>query len=278
MSLTYGLFAAQASVGDDGEITYDRSVGDEFFAELFSALAQNGVVGDSFVVTADGSSMSVNVAPGRALIEGHFCYDKAAAVLEVSPAASARSDLVVLRLDAEARMVSLEVAQGTDTPTRTENIYELAIARIDVPSGTTVITSTMLTDLRGNPDYCGAAGAQVAVDTVLSLSSDNAISNSAVTVAVNSRQPVVQSVTLSSGGSYTLADNTEYRGSDISSLTLLFPSGAFHSWLRFTTGGSAPAVSLPSAAKYIGRIPDFGANQTWEISVKDGVVIAQEVS
>jgi len=276
MSLVYGIFAAERSVGNDGEVIYDRSVGDEYFARLFSALAQNGIVGDSFEVTASGG-MTLNIAPGRALIEGHFCYDTSAAALTVGAASSARSDLVVLRLDAEARMISLELVQGASSPVRTANVYELAIARIDIPADAAAVTSSMLTDLRGDANYCGFAGALVSVDAVLSPYSDNAVSNSAVAAAMNGKQSVPKSITLSSGGSYTLADNTEYRGSGISSLTLLFPSGAFHSWLRFTTGSSAPTITLPSTAKYVGRVPSFGASQTWELSVKDGVVIAQEV-
>lgn len=278
MSMIYGLFAAEASVDESGEVVYDRSVGDEYFAELFSALAQNGVAGSSFEVTADGTSMTVSVSSGRALIEGHFCYDKAPAVLPVSAASVARTDLVVLRLDEEQRMISLVLSEGTAAPLRSENVYELAIARIDIPAGASAITQSLITDLRADLEFCGYAGSRVSVDAALSLLSSNAVQNSTVTAALNGKQNIAKNITLSSGGSYTLADNTEYRGSDISALTLLFPSGAFHAWLRFSTGSSAPSISLPSTAKYIGRKPTFGASQTWELSIKDGVVIAQEVS
>ena len=277
MSMIYGLFAAEASVDESGNVVYDRSVGDEYFAELFSSLAQNGVVGSSFEVTADGTSMEISVSAGRALIEGHFCYDRSAAALAVSAATSARTDLVVLRLDEEQRMISLAIAEGAAVPVRSENVYELAIASVDVPAGASAITPAMITDLRADTEFCGYAGSRVSVDASLSLLSTNAVQNSVVTAAINGKLSAPKNVTLSSGGSYTLADNTEYRGSDISSLTLLFPSGAFHAWLRFSTGSSAPSISLPSTAKYIGRTPTFGTSQTWELSIKDGVVIAQEV-
>jgi len=278
MSMIYGLFAAEASADENGNVVYDRAVGDVYFAELFSALAQNGVVGSSFEVTADGNAMSVNVSPGRALIEGRFCYDKAASALAVSAAVSSRSDLVVLRLDIEARTISLEIAEGAAAPVRTGSIYELAVARINVAAGASVITQSMITDLRADVSFCGYAGSRVSVDAVLSLLSTNAVQNSAVTAALNGKLGVPKNVTLSSGGSYTLADNTEYRGSNISTLTLLFPSGAFHSWLRFSTGSTSPNITLPSSARYLGDEPVFGAGQTWELSVKDGIVIALEVS
>jgi len=278
MSMIYGLFAAEASADENGNVVYDRAVGDVYFAELFSALAQNGVVGSSFEVTADGNAMSVNVSPGRALIEGRFCYDKAASALAVSAAVSSRSDLVVLRLDIEARTISLEIAEGAAAPVRTGSIYELAVARINVAAGASVITQSMITDLRADVSFCGYAGSRVSVDAVLSLLSTNAVQNGAVTAALNGKLGVPKNVTLSSGGSYTLADNTEYRGSNISTLTLLFPSGAFHSWLRFSTGSTSPNITLPSSARYLGDEPVFGAGQTWELSVKDGIVIALEVS
>ncbi len=270
--MKYGLFAAEVSVNEHGETVYDRSVGDEYFAELFSVITQNGVAGGGFAVTA-GTGMSVNVAAGAAVIEGRFCYDKAAAQLPVSG-----SGLVVLRLDVQDRSISLQFAQGAAAPTRTANIYELALARVDIPAGSAEMAASMITDLRTNSEFCGIAGAQVSVDSALSSTSDNAVSNRVITDALNGKQSTVRSITLSNGDTYVLADNTEYRGTGITSLVLQFPAGVFHSWLRFSTGESAPTVSMPSSVKYIGEAPVFGVNQTWEMSVKDGVVVAQEVT
>lgn len=76
----------------------------------------------------------------------------------------------------------------------------------------------------------------------------------------------------------TVEDNTEYRFvSAVSSLTLTFPSGNFDCWLRFTTDSSI-TVSLPASATYIGGAPTFEASKTYEMSIKDGVVLCAEVT
>ena len=83
-----------------------------------------------------------------------------------------------------------------------------------------------------------------------------------------------------SGGTVnlTLADNTEYRfTSAVTSLTLTFPSGNFDCWLKFTTGSSI-SVNFPANATYLGGAPTFEASKTYEMSIKDGVVICAEVT
>lgn len=83
-----------------------------------------------------------------------------------------------------------------------------------------------------------------------------------------------------SGGTVnlTVADNTEYRfSSAVTSLTITFPTGNFDCWLRFTTDSSI-TVSLPASATYIGGAPTFEASKTYEISIKDGVVLCAEVT
>ena len=72
-----------------------------------------------------------------------------------------------------------------------------------------------------------------------------------------------------------LTDNTEYRLTGVQTLTITFPTGNFACWLRITTAASGTvSVTFPATVKYIGEAPAFGAGETWELSVKDGVVIA----
>ncbi len=83
-----------------------------------------------------------------------------------------------------------------------------------------------------------------------------------------------------SGGTVnlTVADNTEYRFSSVvTSLTLAFPAGNFDCWLKFTTGSSI-TVTFPSGTKYVGGAPTFEASKTYEMSIKDGVVLCAEVT
>lgn len=82
---------------------------------------------------------------------------------------------------------------------------------------------------------------------------------------------------VTAGTVLTLADNTEYVLSDVGSLTLSYPDGRFSSWLRITTAASgAISITLPTS-RYLGAAPTFSNGETWEISVKDGVVAAGKV-
>ncbi len=72
----------------------------------------------------------------------------------------------------------------------------------------------------------------------------------------------------------TLADNTEYRLTGVSELTLAFPAGRFECWLRVETAqGEAPQITFPESARFLGAEPEFAAGRCYEISVKDGVCI-----
>lgn len=83
---------------------------------------------------------------------------------------------------------------------------------------------------------------------------------------------------VTSGTTITLADNTEYRLTDVTTLTLTYPTGDFESWLSLTFAESGTiTVTLPTGTKYLGSSPDFQNGEVWELSIKDGVVVAQKV-
>ena len=83
---------------------------------------------------------------------------------------------------------------------------------------------------------------------------------------------------VSEGTYITLADNTEYRLTNVTTLNLSYPTGDFECWMRLSFAASGDAtVILPTGTKYIGTTPDFKNGETWELSIKDGVVIAQKV-
>ena len=90
--------------------------------------------------------------------------------------------------------------------------------------------------------------------------------------------PEAVSTQVTTGSNITLADNTEYRLADVTTLTLTYPTGNFECWMRLTFAASGNVtVTLPAGTKYIGTAPDFKNGETWEMSIKDGVVIAQKV-
>ena len=83
---------------------------------------------------------------------------------------------------------------------------------------------------------------------------------------------------VTSGTTITLADNTEYRLTDVTTLTLTYPTGDFECWMRLTFAASGNVtVTLPSGTRYIGTAPDFKNGETWELSFKDRVLAAQKV-
>lgn len=96
--------------------------------------------------------------------------------------------------------------------------------------------------------------------------------------ALNAAEAVAKISNSGNVASIALEHNTEYRfSSALTSLTLTFPSGDFDCWLRFMTGDSV-TVTLPASATYIGGAPAFEASKTYEMSIKDGVVICAEVA
>lgn len=91
-------------------------------------------------------------------------------------------------------------------------------------------------------------------------------------------QPATELVSNTDGGIITLADNTEYRLTNVSTLTLTYPQTNFECWMRLTFAASGNVtVTLPSGTRYIGTAPDFKNGEIWELSFKDGVLAAQKV-
>ncbi len=90
--------------------------------------------------------------------------------------------------------------------------------------------------------------------------------------------PKAVSAQVATGTEITLADNTEYRLADVTTLTLTYPTSDFECWMRLTFAASGTiTVTLPTDTKYIGTAPDFKNGETWELSFKDKVLAAQKV-
>ena len=95
---------------------------------------------------------------------------------------------------------------------------------------------------------------------------------------LNAKQAKPSTVTGSGAISVTLADNTEYRYTGVTSLTLAYKSDIFESWIKITVGTGANAtVVFPPGTTYIGDIPTFAAGKTYEISIKDKIAVIGEV-
>ena len=123
---------------------------------------------EDFPVTAAGG-LTVTVGAGRGWVHpsrftGYSITKREADTLTMPLADPSlpRIDRIVMRYDAGARAASLQVLQGTasSTPTapaisRTELIYDLCLAEITRPAGSTSITTGQITDTRLDEALCG---------------------------------------------------------------------------------------------------------------------------
>lgn len=123
---------------------------------------------EDFPVTAAGG-LKVTVGAGRGWVHpsrftGYSITKREADTLTMPLADPSlpRIDRIVMRYDAGARAASLQVLQGTasSTPTapavsRTELIYDLCLAEITRPAGSTSISTDQITDTRLDEALCG---------------------------------------------------------------------------------------------------------------------------
>lgn len=87
-------------------------------------------------------------------------------------------------------------------------------------------------------------------------------------------------VTLTAPSALTVADNTVYYLSNVSSLSITYPTGHFECLLQMETASSdVSGVTFGSGTKFIGDVPSsWSTSSTYEISIRDKIVVIQEVS
>ena len=147
-------------------ITYDADD-----ASGYLATRQSGVYSaeEDFAVSISGE-LSLTVSAGQAWVrpsrfKGRSIIMEQPTTLAMTAADPVRTriDRVVLRYDAAARQTRLQVLEGTPDSaspaapaiTRTALVYDLCLAEITRPAGSTAITAANLTDTRTDEDVCG---------------------------------------------------------------------------------------------------------------------------
>ena len=130
-------------------------------------------VSDSLQVLATGG-MTVAVQPGRAMLDFQFIENDEPYGLTIAGGGSLpRYDIVVLRLDMDARTITIEVKEGTPSSSpaypslvRTDVVKEYMLAAIYVGKLATALTQSNITDTRADTSVCGwVVGAVRQVDT-----------------------------------------------------------------------------------------------------------------
>lgn len=147
-------------------ITYDA---DDASGYLSTRLSGVYSAEEDFSVTAQGG-LSVQVSAGQAWVrparfKGRSIIMEQPTTVALTAADPVRSriDRIVLRYDAAAKKTSLQVLEGTPDSasptapaiTRTELIYDLCLAEIKRPAGSTAVTAADIYDTRADETVCG---------------------------------------------------------------------------------------------------------------------------
>lgn len=177
MSLKSGIFnSTTVTTTETGLLRGNKAVDAEFLARMFSSFFRTGIIpgedGTSFASAVAEGTMKVVTSPGACHIEGYFAYDKAKENRTFAVPQSDRVAARVMRLDlndGSIKVVWRDVVRqdellyssedGAALPVRSGGIYDLVTCVVDIPAGTTALTADMVTDLRGDPKYCGFCGA-----------------------------------------------------------------------------------------------------------------------
>ena len=147
-------------------ITYDA---DDASGYLSTRLSGVYSADEDFAVTANGG-LTVTVSAGQAWVRparfrgrSIILEQPETVTLTAADAVRSRIDRLVLRYDAAARKTRLQVLEGTPDSasptapeiTRTALVYDLCLAEIRRPAGSTVVTAADITDTRADEDVCG---------------------------------------------------------------------------------------------------------------------------
>ena len=154
-------------------ITYPEN-GIQYYADDASGYLATRLSGvysadEDFAVTANGD-LTVTVSAGQAWVRPSRFRGRSiimeqpeTVTLTAADAVRSRIDRLVLRYDAAARKTSLTVLTGTPDSasptapeiTRTALVYDLCLAEIRRPAGSTEITTANITDTRADEAVCG---------------------------------------------------------------------------------------------------------------------------
>ena len=147
-------------------ITYDADDASGYLATRLSGVYS---AEEDFSVTAQGG-LSVQVSAGQAWVRparfkgrSIIMEQPTTVVLTEADPVRSRIDRIVLRYDAAAKKTRLQVLEGVPDSagpaapaiTRTELIYDLCLAEIKRPAGSTAVTVADIYDTRADETVCG---------------------------------------------------------------------------------------------------------------------------
>lgn len=217
----------------------------------YNATRTSGVYSaeEDFAVTPAGG-IKVTVSAGQgwvrpARFEGYSIIMREAETLTLALADGQRPriDRIVLRFDAASRKSSLLILQGTpDTqPTapaisRTATVYDLCLAEVTRPAGSTSITAAHIKDTRTNEALCG-----IMRDAVTRIPTDQLIAQAEGAIQD------IQSITLQKTvvDQYTAAALAEKNSAEASALRAAQIAAATESLLHLGLGYLTEIIQTP---------------------------------
>ena len=142
----------------------DRVYTSDSFEYWLKKFFTTGVFANELAVTADGSSMVVSVGAGYCNVNGkvRFFENSTSLTLGVAHGTYTRIDSVVVERNDTERDITIKLVEGTASaspvpaePVRSNGVYQLVLARITVPAGTTRIAQANIEDCRQDSALCG---------------------------------------------------------------------------------------------------------------------------
>ena len=153
MSLSYGFCL------DELSSQYNSAQ----FSEAFRAVTGDGITprGARLEISINGFTVTVN--SGYALVAGRWLSNDEPLAMTVKSSGDHedRTDALAVRVDYKARKAALEILEDIETEElpgmlRNKREYSIVLCLIQVRRGATTLTPEDITDVRADPNLCGA--------------------------------------------------------------------------------------------------------------------------
>lgn len=128
----------------------DRLYNADDVSEFFKGVLSDGIFKwyrDSLEVVP-GGGMTVQVLPGKAMLNSKYLHNTSALSLNISNSESSRTDLVVAFCDSFNRICGITVIENATTDPDSDSYKSIILAKISVTSSTAEILDTDIQDLR----------------------------------------------------------------------------------------------------------------------------------
>ncbi len=226
---------------------------------------------------------ALNAVIDALIAEGGSGEIGSAQVGEGVPAGSIFSQLVKLREILNDRVQSIEVGEVRTLPTGEPAKVTITgekpkiVLNFDLPKGNTGDGAAPHAAQHGKEGEDPVTPAAIGAATLSHAAQHAKEGEDPITPAAIGAAEALRRFTALPASGTALTNNAEYRvAASVGTYAFAWPTSPFEVWLRFSTA-STFSITFPAGTKYIDGAPTFKASTPYEMSVKDGVVIAREV-